>query len=234
MAHRVADAPAAVRAAEVNDRLQRYAIPAARHRAELVIDRSRFICTIAFAGSADDAHNVVREVNAEFADATHHCWAFVIGPPAGTDRVGMSDDGEPHGTAGRPMLTVLLHSGVGDVVAVVTRYYGGVKLGTGGLVKAYGGAVQHALTTLPRGEHREYDAMTLVIAYANVGAVQQLWSLYEVDVLRERYETDVHFAVRVPQERTHQFRQAVLDATRGQVSIIASGADPVQLSSSAP
>src|SRR4051812_21661975 len=119
---------------------ERYPIPAARHRAELTIERSRFICTIAHAAEPDDAHAFIREMNAEFGDATHNCWAFVAGPPGDTNRIGMSDDGEPHGTAGRPMLTVLTHSGVGDIVAVVTRYYGGTKLGTGGLVKAYGGA----------------------------------------------------------------------------------------------
>src|SRR5829696_5035390 len=128
----------------------RYDIPVAHHRVEQSIDRSRFICTIAPADAVDAAQEFVRAMNAEFADATHNCWAYVIGAPGSTDRIGMSDDGEPHGTAGRPMLTVLLHSGVGDVAAVVTRWFGGVKLGTGGLVRAYGGALQQALEMLPR------------------------------------------------------------------------------------
>jgi len=115
----------------------RYAIPASRHRAEQVIDRSRFICSLASATSPDEAHAFIHEMNVEFPDASHNCWAFVLGPAGSTDRIGMTDDGEPHGTAGRPMLTVLTHSGVGDIAAVVTRYFGGTKLGTGGLVKAY-------------------------------------------------------------------------------------------------
>src|SRR6185312_17010598 len=127
----------------------RYLVPAARHRAEQTISRSRFICTVDRVSSADTAQRFLREMNDEFPDATHNCWAYLVGPPGSTDRIGMSDAGEPHGTAGRPMLTVLQHSGIGDVAAVVTRYYGGAKLGTGGLVKAYGGAVQHALATLP-------------------------------------------------------------------------------------
>src|SRR4051812_12319940 len=130
----------------------RYSIPAARHRTEQTIERSRFICTLARVQAAADAHVFVREMNEEFADATHNCWAFVAGPPGSANQIGMSDDGEPHGTAGRPMLTVLTHCGVGEIAAVVTRYYGGTKLGTGGLVKAYGGAVQHALLTLPTRE----------------------------------------------------------------------------------
>ncbi|HEX4932653.1 MAG TPA: YigZ family protein, partial [Gemmatimonadaceae bacterium] len=103
----------------------RYPVPAERVRAELVIERSRFICTMGRAETSEAAHAFVKEVQGEFADATHNCWAFVAGAPGSTARIGMSDDGEPHGTAGRPMLTVLMHSGVGEVVAVVTRYFGG-------------------------------------------------------------------------------------------------------------
>ena len=99
----------------------RYVIPASRHRTGQVIDRSRFICTIASVTSPDEAHAFIHEVSAEFPNASHHCWAFVLGPPGNTDRIGMSDDGEPHGTAGRPMLTVLTHSGVGDIAAVVNE-----------------------------------------------------------------------------------------------------------------
>ena len=129
----------------------RYPVPAAVHRVEQEISRSRFITTVARASTIDEATDFIRRVGAEFADATHNCWAYVIGPPGDTARIGMSDAGEPHGTAGRPMLSALLYSGVGDVVAVVTRYYGGTKLGTGGLVRAYGGGVQQALATLPGG-----------------------------------------------------------------------------------
>jgi Uncharacterized protein family UPF0029 len=128
----------------------RYPVPAQQHRVEQVIDRSRFICTVARVQSSEEAQAFIKTMNAEFPDATHNCWAYVVGAPGSTDRVGMSDDGEPHGTAGRPMLTVLLHSGVGEIAAVVTRYYGGTKLGTGGLVKAYSGAVQEALAGMPR------------------------------------------------------------------------------------
>src|SRR5690606_17190774 len=126
-----------------------YPIPAATHRTEQTIQRSRFIATLAHAPTVDAARARIDDVRAGFPDATHNCWAFLAGPPGSTAHVGFSDAGEPHGTAGRPMLDVLLHSGIGEVAAVVTRYYGGVKLGKGGLVRAYGGAVQHALATLP-------------------------------------------------------------------------------------
>ena len=199
----------------------RYVIPASRHRTEQVIDRSRFICTIGSVTSPDEAHAFIHEVNVEFPDASHNCWAFVLGPPGSTDRIGMSDDGEPHGTAGRPILTVLTHSGVGDIAAVVTRYFGGTKLGTGGLVKAYSGAVQQALVDLPRAERRDYAMLDVTVAYAHISALQQLWPVHEVDVLGARYEADVCFEIRVPVERADALRQAIADATCGQAVVVA-------------
>ena len=97
---------------------ERYPIPARIHQAELVERRSRFVATLAHAPDAAAAHAFIERTRERLPDATHHCWAFVAGPPGSTRAIGMSDAGEPPGTAGRPMLTVLLHSGVGEVVAV--------------------------------------------------------------------------------------------------------------------
>jgi uncharacterized YigZ family protein len=193
-----------------------YAVPAATHRVEQEISRSRFITTVARASTVDEAIACVRQVSAEFADATHNCWAYVIGPPGDTARIGMSDDGEPHGTAGRPMLNALLHSGVGDVVAVVTRYYGGTKLGTGGLVRAYGGGVQQALAGLPLAERIEYVGMRLVTGYASLSTLLQLFPIYGVETLGQVFDTDVRLDLRVPQPRVQAFRTAVANATSGQ------------------
>ncbi len=193
----------------------RYPVPATTHRVEEDVRRSRFIATLARAESAAAAQAFVRSVQAEFADATHNCWAYVAGPPGSTGAIGMSDDGEPHGTAGRPMLTVLLHADVGDVAAVVTRYYGGVKLGTGGLARAYGGAVQQALVTLPLAERVTYARLAVTADYAAVAALQQLFAAHEVEVLDDRWGADVRWTLRVPEERLAALRQAVLDATRG-------------------
>lgn len=193
----------------------RYPVPGATHRAEQTIARSRFIATVARAATADDAAAFVRAVSVEFDDATHNCWAYVVGPPGSTGRVGMSDDGEPHGTAGRPMLTVLLHAGLGDVAAVVTRYYGGTKLGTGGLVRAYGGTLQHALATLPRAERVTYAEVAVTVEYAAASAVRQLFAAHEAEVVRQEYAGAVRYELRVPEGNVAGFRAAVLDATRG-------------------
>src|SRR5215203_4399750 len=140
----------------------RYPIPARRHRVEEEINRSHFISTVAYTPSVEAARTFIAEVGAEFHDASHNCWAYVVGPPGSTGQVGMSDDGEPHGTAGRPMLTVLLHSGLGDLCVVVTRYFGGTLLGKGGLVKAYSGGVQLALADLPTTERVPKSQLEIV------------------------------------------------------------------------
>jgi uncharacterized YigZ family protein len=197
----------------------RYPVPAAAHRVAQVIDRSRFLATVAPAPTVADAQAVLRAVREEFPDATHHCWAYVVGPPGSTGQVGMSDDGEPHGTAGRPMLTVLLHGGVGDVVAVVTRYYGGTKLGTGGLVKAYGGAVQEALATLPRRDRVDAVALTVRVGYAAIGAVQPLWALHEAVVREEAFAAEATYLLAVPRDRVDALVRAVTDATRGTAQV---------------
>lgn len=198
----------------------RYPVPGARHCTEETIERSRFVCTITRVSTPEEAQLFIRELNAEFADATHNCWACVIGSPGSTGRMGMSDAGEPHGTAGRPMLTVLLHSGIGDVAAVVTRYYGGVKLGTGGLVKAYGGAVQHALATLPRTERIEWADLTIILDYTSIATVRRLLPTFEAELVSEEYGSDVHFRLRVPASRTVSLQSALLDATQGQMRVV--------------
>ncbi|MBL0937608.1 MAG: YigZ family protein [Gemmatimonadaceae bacterium] len=195
----------------------RYPVPAARHRVEQVIDRSRFICTIERVRSTDEAQAFIKSMNAEFADATHNCWAYVVGAPGSTDRIGMSDDGEPHGTAGRPMLTVLQHCGIGEIAAVVTRYYGGTKLGTGGLVKAYGGAVQEALTALPTEERVDTVTVMFAVGYALVGAVQQMLPDVDADVLAQDFGVDAAFTVRLPRASLPHLAETLGNLTRGAV-----------------
>ena len=193
----------------------RYPVPARVHRVEETIQRSRFITTLAHAPDAEAAHAFVERIREELPDATHHCWAFVAGPPGSTTHIGMSDDGEPHGTAGRPMLTALLHGGVGEVVAVCARYYGGVKLGTGGLGRAYAGGVKAALDTLPTEERVDRVVLDVRVGYANVDALQRLVTEMDVVVEDETYGADVRYVCGVPAPEEEAFRRAVADLTRG-------------------
>lgn len=193
----------------------RYPVPAGRHEVEQVIDRSRFRCTIERVRTTEEAQGFVKEMQATYPDATHNCWAYVVGAPGSTDRIGMSDDGEPHGTAGRPMLTVLAHSGIGEIAAVVTRWYGGIKLGTGGLVKAYGGAVQVALASLPTAERVDTADMKFEVSYAQVGAVLQLLPTVPAEVLAQEFAAGASFVVRVPRDEIPHLRSIIQDLTRG-------------------
>lgn len=193
----------------------RYAVPAGVHRVEQTIQRSRFITTTARAPDADAAHAFVARIREEFPDATHNCWAFVAGPPGSTTHIGMSDDGEPHGTAGKPMLTTLLHGGVGEIVAVCTRYFGGVKLGTGGLSRAYSGGVKLALASLPTEEKVERVWVDVTVGYADVDALQRLVAEMDVTVDDEEYGAEVRYRCGVPEPALEAFRTALADATRG-------------------
>ncbi len=193
----------------------RYPVPGATHRVQDEIRRSRFITTVSRVSTPEEAQAFIRGIRAEFPDATHHCWAYVVGPPGSTAQVGMSDDGEPHGTAGRPMLNALLHGGVGDIAAVVVRYYGGTNLGTGGLVRAYGGGVAHALGTLMTIERVDYVALTVSVEYARLTALEQLLPAFETQVADRRFGEGVTLDLQVPANHVDALCGAVRDISRG-------------------
>jgi uncharacterized YigZ family protein len=198
---------------------RRYLVPARTTRVEDRIEKSRFIASVTRAPSAADARAFVETLRAEFPDATHHCSAFVAGPPGSTGAIGASDDGEPSGTAGRPMLSVLLNSGVGEIVAVVTRYFGGVKLGKGGLVRAYTGTVQHALSELATVERVSWIDVRVVVSYAQAESVRRAIERTGGTIVNDVFAADVTFAGRVPDDRKAELERALLDATAGTVRI---------------
>jgi len=193
----------------------RYPIPACTHRVEEEIRRSRFITTLSHAPTVEAARTFIQSIRTEFPNATHNVWAYVVGPPGSTAHVGYSDDGEPHGTAGRPAYTVLLHSDVGDIVAVVTRYFGGTKLGKGGLVRAYSGGVKLALATLPLTEHRLTTDLEVVMPYAFITSLQRMVSKYEAEILTEDYGAEVNYSLRLPEEQVTAFTEALIGLTHG-------------------
>lgn len=200
-------------------RSRRYPVPAQGVRVEDRVEKSRFIASVARAESADDARAFLERLCREFPDATHHCYAFVAGPPGSTGAVGSSDDGEPSGTAGRPMLSVLLNSSVGEIVVVVTRYFGGIKLGTGGLVRAYTGAVQHALRELSTVERVNWIGARVVVSYAQADAVRRAIERAGGSILDEAFAADVTFMARVPDDRRADLERTLLDATAGSARI---------------
>jgi uncharacterized YigZ family protein len=143
----------------------------------------------------------------------------VIGPPGSTRDNGFGDDGEPTGTAGRPMLTELINSGIGDVVVVVTRYFGGTKLGKGGLARAYAGGVKRILNNMRLAEHVEYVAVRLRVDYAAVETIRRLLPAYEGMVDEESFGESAEFRLRIPEDRLDDFERSVQDATNGGAGI---------------
>ena len=198
--------------------MNRYPIPSRTSVSEQVIQRSRFITTLSRAGSAEEARQVVAAVRAEHPTATHNCFAFVAGPPGSTAQIGMSDDGEPAGTAGRPMLAVLLGSGVGDVVAITTRYFGGIKLGTGGLVRAYGGSVKAALAKADLIEKVTRVTLSLSADYRAVNALERQFPNFEAEIVARDFGEIAAWRLTLPEERVEGLVNAVQELSAGGAS----------------
>jgi uncharacterized YigZ family protein len=194
----------------------RYPIPAQRFRSEIEVERSRFVATVQEVTSPDAAQAFVAEIKTEFPDANHNCWAYLVGPPGSSDRIGLSDDGEPHGVAGKPILTVLQHSGLGDTAVVVTRYFGGIKLGKGGMVKAYTAAVQAALEQLPRARRIDWAYLAVSFDYPLLTPLQRRIPDFEAEELASSYADKVSLEIRLPQEQLAVFENMFADLTAGQ------------------
>lgn len=199
-----------------------YAVPApdvqTPHCTELIVRRSRFLAQAAHVSSLNEGRAFVELLRNRHVGASHNCWACVAGAPGSTAQNGFSDDGEPHGTAGRPMLQILQHSGVGEICVVVTRWFGGVKLGTGGLVRAYQDAVRLNLEQLPLTEQMEMTEMAFVLDYAHVDGLLRLLPTLKARLLQEDYGVRASFCVTLPQENGEPFRTALTSLSNGSVS----------------
>ncbi len=188
---------------------------------ESEIKRSRFLCALAPADSEEAAQEVVRGVRREHPSASHNCFAYVIGPDGRLHRA--SDDGEPGGTAGTPMLQVLLGREVRDTVAVVTRYYGGIQLGAGGLVRAYGGAVSAALDAIGTVERRRLTLLTVTADHRRVGRLENELRAAGHTVRDVEYGAAVTFHLGVPEAAMPAFRAWLADSTSGAASCAEEG-----------
>ena len=189
------------------------------HREEDVVRRSRFIVSMARVSSTEEAKAFIERIRAEHPTATHNCWAFNAGAPEDTAQVGASDDGEPQGTAGRPMLTVLLHSGVGEIAAVVTRYFGGTLLGTGGLVRAYQGSVKQGLDSLPVVLREDMQRFVVSIEPHQVSDFQHFLAEAKGRIVTSDFRFDATFEVEVPKPHAQTFADRMMEVTAGEALI---------------
>lgn len=181
------------------------------------IKKSIFITYLARTSSVDDAKAFVAEIKAKHSDARHNCWGFVAGRPEDSMKWGFSDDGEPSGTAGKPILAQLSGSGIGEITAVVTRYYGGVRLGTGGLVKAYGGGVQQALKLIETEEKRITDTVILHCDYNLVSLVETLLSQFEGIQVDAQYSDKVVMSVELEKRVIEEFKIAIINKSGAKI-----------------
>ncbi|WP_158772634.1 IMPACT family protein [Cobetia sp. L2A1] len=164
--------------------------PEAHHEHSIEIEKSRFIAWLALAPTPDGMARLLAQARLVHPNARHHCTAFIAGAPNEQNAIGFSDDGEPGGTAGRPMYQVLEGSGVGQVACVVIRYFGGIKLGTGGLARAYSRAVLEGLEQLPTATFTPRTPRRLKIGFALEADVRHWLTGYEVPVEGSDYVAD--------------------------------------------
>jgi uncharacterized YigZ family protein len=196
----------------------RFTVPDGVSSAEIVVKNSVFIGTVAFAQDESDARAQVGQIRERYPDANHHAWAYTItgGPQA---EIGSSDDGEPGGTAGRPMLAVLEGRGIVQAVAIGTRYFGGIKLGTGGLVRAYSDCIRHALVDLPVAEMVYYHRALLSIEYALYGTLKYVLPRHGVIVDEETFSEAVRLTLSIPPAQLDQVAYLLSEATSGSIRL---------------
>ncbi|CAH0992685.1 IMPACT family member YigZ [Sinobacterium norvegicum] len=194
---------------------QPYAIPAEAVELCYEIKKSKFIARVAYAGNRQQAMAVLEQARIDYPDARHHCWAYLLGDPKQPTSQAFSDDGEPSGTAGKPILNVLNHRGIGDIIVVVIRYFGGIKLGAGGLVRAYSTSTQQAVETLqtktlvPMIEHR------LLCDYAGEAEIRRWLEGAEGQLVDVDYGGELQMTIALPLSMEH----ALIDFVAARVAV---------------
>jgi len=196
--------------------MARYPVPAQETRTEIRVVNSRFIATLAPAFSVEGAKAFIAHIRSEFPDATHNVPAFLVGYGS-TVVAHCNDDGEPSGTAGRPMLAVLRGSGLGDVAVVVTRYFGGAKLGTGGLVRAYSNAVREVLALTPRAARVYTHTVMLATPYSLFERLRRAIGAHQGVILDEGFAADVTITAQFAIEQFPHFQSALRGLSSGTI-----------------
>lgn len=180
---------------------------------EIVEKKSRFITTVKPVHSEEEALEFINQTKKKNWNASHNCWAFVIGERQETQRC--SDDGEPQGTAGRPMLDVLLGEKIHNAVVVVTRYFGGTLLGTGGLVRAYSKAVQEGLENSTIIEKTLGSRLTIHTDYNGIGKIQYLLGQREIPIVDSEYTHEVKIQLLAEASDVEKLLEDITEATSG-------------------
>ncbi|NMP29613.1 IMPACT family protein [Rahnella sp. SAP-1] len=195
--------------------MQPYPIPAQPVEVSEEIKKSRFITLLEPTPGVEAAKAFVQLIKSRHPAARHHCWAYVAGPPNDSQQLGFSDDGEPAGTAGKPILGQLMGSGIGEITAVVVRYYGGIKLGTGGLVRAYGNGVQLALASLPIKQKVPQAEFLLQCDYGQIAMIETLLQQVGGSILQSEYGAAVDIRLSLPAYEAAEIVNRLYNLSRG-------------------
>ena len=187
---------------------------------EIVEKKSRFIGNVFAVGSVKEAEEKIAEISKKYWDARHNCYAYVIGENGESTKC--SDNGEPSGTAGKPILEVINGAGITNVLIIVTRYFGGVLLGTGGLVRAYTQAAQAGIAASGVGELVYSQKLTLTVAYDKVNTIQYFLGQKSITIQDSRYAADVEFDICVKESDVEAIKNELVSKCEGQI-IIADG-----------
>lgn len=182
-----------------------YPVPAGYLERETDIKKSRFIARVAPVGSRDEVKAWLEKAHADHPDARHICWAYQIGRPGSAAEAGMNDDGEPSGTAGKPILSVIQHKDMGDVLVMVIRYFGGIKLGAGGLVRAYAGAAESVLSEVERIVHKPVSVANIVMGFADEQPLRHWCDVHSAELDSIGYSASVTARVLVPEDKMDIF-----------------------------
>jgi len=197
---------------------QTYLTPTTTLERETEAKKSRFIARATSVTSRQEAMAFLEQAKADYPDARHHCWAYLISNPTATCSAAMSDDGEPSGVAGRPILNVIQHKIIGDVIVVVTRYFGGVKLGAGGMVRAYSGAAECVLSALPLETRQPVISRSLGADFSQEQPIRHWADKYGAIVEEVTYQQGVDLVLTVPIEH----EQALFEFCTARQIVIAS------------
>lgn len=181
------------------------------------IKKSRFITYLAHAEGKDNALAYLQEIKNQHKAARHHCWAYIANAPKNSMKMGCSDDGEPKGTAGKPMLAVLQGLAVGEVVAVVVRYSGGIKLGTGGLVRAYSNGIQQLGKVMPLTEKRFYQHFKFECGYSDMATIETLILTMSAQLVEVNYLAFITAIIKIDCSDVAVFLSQLTSQTQGRV-----------------
>ena len=193
-----------------------YLVPAKRFESEIKVKGSRFICTVVPSPAKEDAEKHYAELTKRYHDATHNCFAWRIDDLLWR----YSDDGEPSGTAGKPILNAIDRKNIKEILCVVTRYFGGTKLGTGGLIRAYGDAAAAALEKIPLKIKTHWQKINIEYDYSLENIIRRALQEFEGKVVQSDYRESVNMQVALPQSRAEKFKSELTELTHSGCTIL--------------